>query len=83
MTRPEYPGTPIILWFYAVLFALVLGTSHYLGGPDDIESAANTEASLNDALTQAQAERPDLWTPEQVQRGRVAAGVVAQYKGDH
>ena len=74
MTRPEYPGTPIILWFYAVLFALVLGTSHYLGGPDDIESAANTEASLNDALTQAQADRPD----ERVARGRVAAGLVAR-----
>ena len=78
MTRPEYPGTPIILWFYAVLFALVLGTSHYLGGPDDIESAANTEASLNDALTQAQADRPDLWNDERVARGRIAAGLVSQ-----
>ena len=78
MTRPEYPGTPIILWFYAVLFALVLGTSHYLGGPDDIESAANTEASLNDALTQAQAERPDLWTAETKERARVAARLVSQ-----
>ena len=61
-----------------MLFALVLGTSHYLGGPDDIESAANTEASLNDALTQAQADRPDLWNDERVARGRVAARLVSQ-----
>ena len=51
-----------------------------LDGPDDVQAAQDTEASLNDALTQAQAERPDLWTPEQVQRGRVAAGVVARYE---
>ena len=51
-----------------------------LDGPDDVQAAQDTEASLNDALTQAQAERPDLWTQEQVQRGRVAAGVVARYE---
>ena len=79
MTRPEYPGTPLILWFYAVLFALVLGTSHYLGGPDDIESAANSEASLLDALQQAQAERPDLWTTEQRVRAQQAARIAAQH----
>jgi len=51
-----------------------------LDGPDDVQAAQDTEASLNDALAQAQADRPDLWTPEQVQRGRVAAGVVARYE---
>ena len=51
-----------------------------LDGPDDMQAAQDTEASLNDALAQAQAERPELWTPEQVQRGRVAASVVARYE---
>jgi len=72
-------GLVALLVSFAVV---VLGCSHYLG-PDDVQAAQDTEANLNDALAQAQAERPALWTPEQVQRGRVAAGVVAQYKGDH
>ena len=74
-----HPSTPLIVWFYVVLFALVMGTSHYLGGPDDIESAANTEASLLDALQQAQAERPDLWTVEQRVRAQQAARIAAQH----
>ena len=49
-----------------------------LDGPDDIQAAQDTEAALQDALTQAQADQPYLWTPEQVQRGRVAARLVAQ-----
>lgn len=74
-----HPSTPLIVWFYVVLFALVMGTSHYLGGPDDIESAANSEASLLDALQQAQAERPDLWTTEQRVRAQQAARIAAQH----
>ncbi len=54
-----------------------------LDGPDDIQAAQDTEAAIQDALTQAQAERPDLWDTVQKERARVAAGVVAQYKGDH
>ena len=49
-----------------------------LDGPDDIQAAQDTEASLNDALAQAQAERPDLWTAETKERARVAARLVSQ-----
>ena len=49
-----------------------------LDGPDDVQAAQDTEASLNDALTQAQAERPDLWTAETKERARIAARLVAQ-----
>lgn len=49
-----------------------------LDGPDDIQAAQDTEAAFQDALTQAQAERPDLWNDERVARGRAAAGLVAR-----
>ena len=65
-------------WAGAGLVALVLSSSHLLDGPSDFEAAQATEASLNDALAQAQAERPELWTAEQKARARVAAQSVAR-----
>ena len=65
-------------WAGAGLVALVLSSSHLLDGPSEIEAAQATEASLNDALAQAQAERPELWSDEQKQRARVAAALVAR-----
>ena len=65
-------------WAGAGLVALVLSSSHLLDGPSDFEAAQATEASLNDALAQAQAERPELWSDEQKQRARVAAQIVAR-----
>ena len=65
-------------WTGAGLVALVLSSSHLLDGPSDFEAAQATEASLNDALAQAQAERPELWTAEQKARARVAAALVAR-----
>ena len=65
-------------WAGAGLVALVLSSSHLLDGPSEIESAQATEASLNDALAQAQAERPELWSDEQKARARVAAELVAR-----
>ena len=65
-------------WAGAGLLALVLSSSHLLDGPSDFEAAQATEASLNDALAQAQAERPELWTAEQKARARVAAQIVAR-----
>ena len=65
-------------WAGAGLVALVLSSSHLLDGPSEIEAAQATEASLNDALAQAQAERPELWTAEQKARARVAAALVAR-----
>ena len=65
-------------WAGAGLVALVLSSSHLLDGPSEIEAAQATEASLNDALAQAQAERPELWTAEHKARARVAAALVAR-----
>ena len=65
-------------WAGAGLVALVLSSSHLLDGPSDFEAAQATEASLNDALAQAQAERPELWSDEQKARARVAAQIVAK-----
>ena len=66
------------LWAGAGLVALVLSSSHLLDGPSEIEAAQATEASLNDALAQAQAEQPELWSDEQKARARVAAALVAR-----
>ena len=65
-------------WAGAGLVALVLSSSHLLDGPSEIEAAQATEASLNDALAQAQAERAELWSDEQKARARVAAALVAR-----
>ena len=65
-------------WAGAGLVALILSSSHLLDGPSDFEAAQATEASLNDALAQAQAERPELWEAEQKARARVAAQIVAR-----
>ena len=65
-------------WAGAGLVALVLSSSHLLDGPSEIEAAQATEASLNDALAQAQAERPELWSDEQKARARAAAALVAR-----
>ena len=65
-------------WAGAGLVALILSSSHLLDGPSDFEAAQATEASLNDALAQAHAERPELWSDEQKQRARVAAALVAR-----
>lgn len=65
-------------WAGAGLLALVLSASFHLDGPSDVEAAQATEASLSDALEQAQAERPELWSDEQKARARVAAALVAR-----
>lgn len=76
------PLENIKFWAGAGLVALVLSSSHLLDGPSEIESAQATEANrqdaLNDALAQAQAERPELWEAEQKARARVAAQIVAR-----
>ena len=60
-------------WAGAGVVALVLSSSHLLDGPSDFEAAQATEAHRQDALAQAQAERPELWSDEQKARARVAA----------
>ena len=65
-------------WAGAGAVAFILSASFHLDGPSDFEAAQATEASLNDALAQAQEERPELWTAEQKARARVAAQIVAR-----
>lgn len=65
-------------WAGAGVVAFILSASFHLDGPSDVEAAQATEASLNDALEQAQAERPELWSDEQKARARVAAQIVAR-----
>jgi len=65
-------------WAGAGAVAFILSASFHLDGPSDFEAAQATEASLNDALAQAQAERPELWSDEQKARARVAAALVAR-----
>ena len=66
-------------WAGAGVVAFILSASFHLDKtPSDIESAQATEANLNDALEQAQAERPELWTAERKARARAAAQIVAR-----
>ncbi len=65
-------------WAGAGAVAFILSASFHLDGPSDFEAAQATEASLNDALAQAQAERPELWSDEQKARARAAAALVAR-----
>ena len=65
-------------WAGAGAVAFILSASFHLDGPSDLEAAQATEANLNDALAQAQAERPELWSDEQKARARVAAALVAR-----
>ena len=46
-------------------------------GPTDIEAERATAAALQDAIAQAQRERPDLWTPETIERAKTAALIAA------
>lgn len=60
-----------------------MSSSYHLdNSPSDIDADRATQEArqdaLNDALEQAQAERPELWTTEQKQRARVAAQIVAE-----
>ena len=54
-------------------FVLMSGCS----GPSDLEAERATAAALQDAIAQAQAERPDLWTPETIERAKSAALIAA------
>ena len=57
----------------ALAFVLLSACS----GPSDLEAERATAAALQDAIAQAQAERPDLWTPETIDRAKTAALIAA------
>ncbi len=64
----------------AVLVLIAIGAAALLlsaCGPTDIEAERATAAALQDAIAQAQAERPDLWTPETIERAKTAALIAA------
>ena len=46
-------------------------------GPTDAEALRDAALDLQDAIAQAQAERPDLWAPETIERAKTAALIAA------
>ena len=44
---------------------------------EDADDLQIISAALQDAIAQAQAERPDLWTPETIERAKTAALIAA------
>ena len=65
--------------FWLILAACVLVFALFSGctGPSDTQAEADTAAALQDAIAQAQAEQPDLWTPETIERAKTAALIAA------
>ena len=73
--RPSRDGWRFWLTLMAcvLVFVLTAGCSE----PTEIEAERATAAALQDAIAQAQAERPDLWTPETIERAKTAALIAA------
>ena len=73
--RPSRDGWKFWLTLMAcvLVFVLTAGCSE----PTEIEAERATAAALQDAIAQAQAERPDLWTPETIERAKTAALIAA------
>ena len=65
----------VLMWVVGIVAALILLTA--CSGPSDLEAERATAAALQDAIAQAQAERPDLWTPETIERAETAALIAA------
>ena len=66
----------VLMWVVGIAAAGILLTGCG-SGPSDLEAERATAAALQDAIAQAQAERPDLWTPETIERAKTAALVAA------
>ena len=73
--RPSRDGWKLWLTLLACVLAFVLLSA--CSGPSDLEAERDTAAALQDAIAQAQAERPDLWTPETIERAKTAALIAA------
>ena len=73
--RPSRDGWRFWLTLLACVLAFVLLSA--CSGPSDLEAERDTAAALQDAIAQAQAERPDLWTPETIERAKTAALIAA------
>ena len=73
--RPSRDGWKFWLTLLACVAAFVLMSG--CSGPSDLEAERATAAALQDAIAQAQRERPDLWTPETIERAKSAALIAA------
>ena len=73
--RPSRDGWKFWLTLLACVLAFVLLSA--CSGPSDLEAERDTAAALQDAIAQAQADRPDLWTPETIERAKTAALIAA------
>lgn len=65
----------VLMWLAGIVAALILLTA--CSGPSDLEAERATAAALQDAIAQAQRERPDLWAPETIERAKTAALIAA------
>ena len=73
--RRASDGWAFWLTLLACVLAFVLLSA--CTGPTDPEADADSALNLQDAIAQAQAERPDLWTPETIERAKSAALIAA------
>ena len=81
----EVYRTPLhkrVLWAFCrcgwLMVPAVLAVLVFSGCTSDVDTYAAMQADLADAVAQAQAERPELWTAEQKARARAAARIVAR-----
>lgn len=73
--RPSRDGWKFWLTLLACVLAFVLLSA--CTGPSEAEALNDNALNLQDAIGQAQAERPDLWTPETIERAKTAALIAA------
>ena len=67
-------------WAFWLTLAACLAVFVLFSGctsPTDHEADADSALNLQDAIAQAQRERPDLWTPETIERAKTAALIAA------
>ena len=73
--RPSRDGWKFWLTLLACVLVFVLLSA--CTGPSEAEALNDNALNLQDAIAQAQAERPDLWTPETIERAQTAALIAA------
>jgi len=64
-------------WLILTACVLVFVLLSACTGPSEAEALNDNALNLQDAIAQAQAERPDLWTPETIERAQTAALIAA------
>ena len=73
--RRTSDGWAFWLTLLACVLAFVLLSA--CTGPSEAEALNDNALNLQDAIAQAQRERPDLWTPETIERAKTAALISA------